>query len=180
MRPAEGHNSRHWSCFNEEDSIGVLKHVARHVSGAQSEQYLCKIARLRPLWMTKLWYNSCAFACSMHENILRSILHVGRCQLLKVAKKRMRRTGHVLQTWQLQTRCWILDYFCKNAIDFCCRIDMVAAWNRWWSDDVPEKWSESSCLVKVVSDRMVLVKLVPRVRRDNIHHYPARLGSSRT
>ena len=28
-------------------SIGVLKHVARHVSGQQCESYLMKVARLR-------------------------------------------------------------------------------------------------------------------------------------
>ena len=65
---------------------------------------------------------------SMHENILRSILRMCRYQLL--AKKRMRRTGHVLQTWQLQTDVEFWTIFARMCIDFCCRIDMVAAWNR--------------------------------------------------
>lgn len=43
-----GHNTRHWSCFSEEDSIGILKHIARHVSGKQCEGYIIKVAQLRP------------------------------------------------------------------------------------------------------------------------------------
>lgn len=53
--PASGHNTRHWACFSEEDSIGVLKDVAKHVSGNQCEKYMMKVARLRPATCINMW-----------------------------------------------------------------------------------------------------------------------------
>ena len=176
VRPAEGHKSRHWSCFSEEDSIGVLKHVARHVSGAQSEQYLCKIARLRPCE----WSNCVQFMCICLWVCMKTYfgvyIRICRYQLLarlKVAKKRMRRTYNLLQKWQLQTDVEYWDYFCKIVLRFYRFLlqdwhgrSLESLRSGACSERVPEKWSESGWLVKVVPDRMVLVKLVSRVRRD--------------
>ena len=52
-------------------SIGVLKHVARHVSGQQCESYLMKVARLRLLGSTYSMHvqcTACTFinACVVH------------------------------------------------------------------------------------------------------------------
>lgn len=54
-----GHNTRHWSCFSEEDSIGILKHIARHVSGKQCEGYIIKVAQLRPDFRKLKLYDIC-------------------------------------------------------------------------------------------------------------------------
>lgn len=43
-----GMNSRHWHCFSEEDSIGMIKKVSATVSGRFMEKFLIKVARLRP------------------------------------------------------------------------------------------------------------------------------------
>lgn len=42
-----GMNSRHWHCFSEEDSIGMIKKVSATVSGRFMEKFLIKVARLR-------------------------------------------------------------------------------------------------------------------------------------
>ena len=140
-----GMNSRHWHCFSEEDSIGMIKKVSATVSGRFMEKFLIKVARLRPefrknalffcLVLVKSWKKIIMNATSLtSDSEWYSLKTLGwQVQKYRDEAHSKDRCSFESCSWQLFRRflVWLMVLF--------CRTNVARAWARWWFASFGEK-----------------------------------------